>query len=212
MGSPFRGLARNGARYRRGTHDYRTRARHNVSSRNHSLHLMLTPFLNQREVFMRSLLAFASIALASSTFAATPEYRTIVMQIDVAKPAAEVWSKVGGYCDISQWLGIDCEITSGDGGIGTVRALAKGRVLEVLVGKTDLSYGYTQPAKEGAFYDLYHGFMEAKPVTKTSSKIVYTLMYDVSDKPDAAAKDADVERRRARFETALQKMKELAER
>jgi hypothetical protein len=84
-------------------------------------------------------------------------------------------------------------------------------VLEVLVGKTELSYGYTQPAKEGAFYDLYHGFMEAKPVTKTTSKIVYTLMYDVSDKPDAGAKEADVERRRARFETALQKMKDLAE-
>jgi hypothetical protein len=36
-------------------------------------------------------------------------------------------------------------------------------------------------------------------------------MYDVSDKPDAAAKDADVERRRARFEAALKKMKEVAE-
>jgi hypothetical protein len=160
---------------------------------------------------MRSLFALALVALSTSAIAATPEYRTIVMQIDIAKPAAEVWSKVGGYCDISAWLGIDCEITSGDGGIGTVRSLAKGRVLEVLVGKTDLSYGYTQPAKEGAFYDLYHGFMEAKPVTQTTSKIIYTLMYDVSDKTDAAAKDADVERRRTRFETALKKMKELAE-
>jgi hypothetical protein len=165
----------------------------------------------KRGILMRSLFALALIALSTSAVAATPEYRTIVMQIDIAKPAAEVWSKVGGYCDISKWLGIDCEITSGNGAIGTVRALAKGRVLEVLVGKTDLSYGYTQPAKEGAFYDLYHGFMEARPVTSTTSKIVYTLMYDVSDKSDAAAKDADVERRRARFEAALKKMKEIAE-
>jgi hypothetical protein len=118
---------------------------------------------------------------------------------------------VGGYCDISKWLNLDCAITSGDGGIGTVRSLANGRVLEILVGKTDLSYGYTQPAKTGEFYNLYHGFMEAKPVGRKTSKIVYTLVYDVSDKPDQAARDADVARRRTVFENALKKMKELAE-
>jgi hypothetical protein len=153
--------------------------------------------------------------LATSAFAApalaAPEYRTIKLEIDVARPAAEVWAKVGKYCDISQWLNLDCTITEGDGGIGTVRALAGGKVLEILVGKTDLSYGYTQPAKEGQFYNLYHGFMEAKPVTKKTSKILYTLIYDVSDKPDQAAKDADIARRRDVFNGALQKMKQIAE-
>jgi len=133
------------------------------------------------------------------------------MEIDVAKPAAEVWAKVGGYCDISKWLPVDCKLLSGDGGIGSVRSLANGRVLEILVGKTDLAYGYTQPVKEGAFYNLYHGFVEAKPVTARSSKIIYTLMYDVSDKPDEAAKQADLAQRRGRFEMALQKMKQVAE-
>jgi hypothetical protein len=80
-----------------------------------------------------------------------------------------------------------------------------------LVAETDLSYGYTQPAREGQFYNLYHGFMEAKPVTEQTSKMVYTLVYDISDKPDQAAKDADVARRRAMFEGALKNMKELAE-
>ncbi len=150
------------------------------------------------------------MAFATSTIAA-PEYTTITMEIDVAKPASEVWAKVGGYCDISKWLNLDCAITRGDGGIGTVRSLAGGRISEILVGKTDLSYGYTKPVKEGEFYSLYHGFMEAKPVTKKTSKIVYTLLYDVSDKPDQAAKDADIARRRATFETALKKMKQLAE-
>jgi hypothetical protein len=148
---------------------------------------------------------------AAAAGAAVPDYTTIVMQIDVARPAAQVWAKVGNYCDISQWLNLDCTITHGAGEIGTVRALAGGRVLEILVGKTDLSYGYTQPVKEGEFYSLYHGFLEARPVTARTSRIIYTLLYDASDKPDQAAKDADVARRRALFEAALKKMKQIAE-
>jgi hypothetical protein len=151
-------------------------------------------------------------ASAAIAVAAEPEYATIRMEIDIARPAAEVWAKVGGYCDISKWLNnVDCVITSGDGEMGTVRVLAGGRVTEILVAKTDLSYGYTQPVREGQFYNLYHGFMEAKPVTAQSSKIIYTLVYDVSDKADQAAKDADVAQRRTRFEAALQNVKALAE-
>jgi hypothetical protein len=160
---------------------------------------------------LRGLAGLASIAFFMTPAFATPEYATIAMEIDVARPASDVWSKVGGYCDISKWLSLDCNITRGDGGIGTVRVLAGGRVTEILVGKTDLSYGYTQPVKEGEFYSLYHGFMEAKPVTKKTSKILYTLIYDVSDKPDQASKDADIARRRGLFEAALKKMKQIAE-
>ena len=162
---------------------------------------------------MRQLFFVALIALATTAAAAAPapDYRTVRMEIDVNKPAAEVWDKVGHYCDISKWLGIDCKLVSGDGGIGSVRSLAAGRVLEILVGATDLSYGYTQPAKEGSFYNLYHGFMEARPVTASTSKIVYTLLLDLSDKPDEAAKQADLAQRRTRFEAALKKMKQVAE-
>ena len=161
---------------------------------------------------MRLCLAvLGTMVFAASAFAAEPEYATVKMQIDVAKPAKEVWSKVGGYCDISKWLNVDCKITSGDGGIGTVRVLAGGRVTEILVGKTDLSYGYTQPVKEGTWYNLYHGFLEVKPLTDKTSRIFYTLMLDVSDKPDKAAKDADLAMRKMRFEGALESMKKLAE-
>ena len=125
---------------------------------------------------------------------------------------AVVWAKVGHYCDISRWLAVDCKIVAGGDDIGTVRSLANGRVLEIMVGKTDLSYGYTQPAKAGAFYNLYHGYVEAKPLTRGTSRILYTLFYDVSDKPDEAAKQADMAQRRQRFEAALKKMKEIAER
>jgi len=152
-----------------------------------------------------------TIAFAWPAQASDPQYMTIKMEIDVAKPAAVVWARVGGYCDISKWLDVDCVIKSGDGGIGTVRLLRGGQVTEILVGKTDLSYGYTQPVREGQFYNLYHGFVEARPVTARTSKLLYTLMYDISDKPDQAARQADVAQRRARFEGARKKMKELSE-
>jgi len=158
---------------------------------------------------------FAALAVCVAALAkpalAEPEYTTIELEIDIAKPAKEVWSKVGGYCDIADWLKVDCTITSGDGGMGTVRVLAGGRVTEILVAQTELSYGYTQPAREGQFYNLYHGFMEARPVTDRTSKMIYTLVYDISDKADQAAKDADIARRRGMFEGALQNMKALAE-
>lgn len=161
----------------------------------------------------RLLLAFAALpALLTATAAvAEPEYVTIEMEIDVAKPAAEVWAAVGGYCDIAEWLNLDCVLTSGDGGMGTVRALAGGRVIEILVAQTELSYGYTQPVQEGAFYNLYHGFLEARPVSANSSKLLYTLLLDVSNLEDQAAKDANVARRRGSFENALATMKEIAE-
>lgn len=156
-----------------------------------------------------ALLAAPAILLSGQTLA--QEYVTIEMEIDVARSAEQTWAAVGDYCDISEWLGIDCTLTSGDGGIGTVRVLAGGRITEVMVAQTPLSYGYTQPAVEGQFYNLYHGFMEARPVDASSSKLIYTLMLDVSNLADQAAKDADITRRRATFERALGSMKTIAE-
>jgi hypothetical protein len=155
------------------------------------------------------LVALGSIAVVARA-PADPEYTTLRLEIEVAKPAEEVWAKVGKYCDLAAWLKVDCTITSGDGGIGTVRSIAGGRVIEVLVGRTDLSYGYTQPPKEGQFYNLYHGYLEAKPVTANTSKLIYTMMYDTQHM-DQAAKDAEEARRRKMFGGALKNMKEIAE-
>ena len=157
------------------------------------------------------LLAVVLASLSTAALSAEPEYRTVKMEIEIARSANIVWEKVGKYCDIQEWLKLDCKITSGDGGIGTVRSLAGGRVLEIMVAQTELSYGYTQPVREGQFYTLYHGFMEARPVTATTSKMLYTLVYDVSNLADQAAKDADIARRRTTFEAALASMKKLAE-
>ncbi len=153
----------------------------------------------------------AALALPGAALAAGPEYAVIRMSQPVDRPAAEVWKKVGGWCDLGVWMKIDCTVTRGEGGIGSVRSIAGGRVTEVMVGRTDLSYGYAQPPVEGRPYDLYHGFLEARPVTAKTSVLEYTLMYDVSGLPDAAARTADQARRRALFEGALRNMKALAE-
>ena len=145
------------------------------------------------------------------TAIAEPEYIRIGMEIDVEKPADELWAIAGGYCDIGEWANIECEISSGDGDIGTVRVLLGGAITEVMVAKTDLSYGYAQQSEEGQFYDLYHGFMEAKPVNNSSSKLFYTLVYDLSNFPDQSAKNADIARRRAQFDTLLLNIKTMAE-
>jgi hypothetical protein len=157
-----------------------------------------------------SLLAAPALLLSTAAIA-QPEYVTIAMEIDVDRPAEETWAKVGEYCDISEWLNLDCVVTSGDGGIGTVRVLANGRITEIMVARTELSYGYTQPPVEGQFYNLYHGFMEARPTGANTSTELYTLVLDVSNLADQDAKDAEVTRRRATFERALGAMKGIVE-
>lgn len=140
-----------------------------------------------------------------------PQYVSIPMEITVNKPVAEVWQRVGKYCDIAEWLQIPsgCQIVSGkDGEVGAVRSIAD----EILVGKTEYSYTYTQPVREGRPYNMYHGTLEARPIDANTTKLIYTLMYDVSLVPgDEAAKQADIERRRQMFTRALENMKILAE-
>ncbi len=160
--------------------------------------------------------SFAGVASAQTPTGTwpAPQYTAIPMEITVAKPAAEVWAKIGGYCDISKWItpagNVPCEIKSGKGEVGTVRVIA-GRVTEVMTAKSEFGYGYTQPAVEGKWYNLYHGFLEVRPIDAKSSKILYTLLVDEADKADQAAKDKDVAQRRGQFEGALANMKKLVE-
>jgi len=159
---------------------------------------------------LRHLLTVLLALTASSWAAAEPNYYRLELEVAVNKPAAEVWSKVGGFCDISEWMSLDCEITQGDGGIGTVRVLLNGTVVEPMVAQTELSYGYTQPVTEGEYYTLYHGFMEARPVSETTSKLIYTVMWDTSQLSEEEM-NAGIESRRKLFTAGLAKMKEMAE-
>jgi len=170
---------------------------------------------------MKVLSTLAGVAISAGLLIAgpawaqnAPEYVSIPMEITVNKPASEVWAKVGGWCDLSKWISaagnVPCEVTSNHDSMGSVRVIA-GRVTEIMTAKSQYGYGYTQPPVEGKFYNLYHGFFEAVPLDAKTTKVNYTLMLDVSDKADQAAKDADVAGRRRQFEAALQNIKRLAE-
>src|SRR5437763_11522236 len=149
----------------------------------------------------------AASALAGPAVA-SPTYTSIPLEITVNRPAAEGWKRVGKYCDIGEWLQIPCTITSGkDGEFGAVRSVGT----EVLVGRTELSYTYTQTVRAGRPYNLYHGTLEARPLTATTSKLVYTLMFDNSMLADDAAREKDRTQKTAVFTRALENMKILAE-
>ena len=160
-----------------------------------------------------SLVCLAHVASAQAPAPAplaipNPTYISIPMEVTVNRPAAEVWKRVGKYCDIGEWLRVPCTIISGkDGEFGAVRSIGN----EILVGKTELSYTYTQPVREGRPYTLYHGTLEARPLTATTSKLVYTLILDNSMLADDAARDRDKAQRTTQFTQALENMKILAE-
>lgn len=145
---------------------------------------------------------------------ANPTYATILMETTVNRPVADVWRRIGDYCAISEWLQIaaGCTITAGrNNEVGAVRSVAS----EVLVGKTEYSYTYTQPvnaaARAGRPYNLYHGTLEARAASPTTTRLIYTLMFDNSMLADDAARQADLASRRTTFERALANMKTLAE-
>jgi hypothetical protein len=144
-----------------------------------------------------------------SSAVASPTYVSLYMEVTVNRPAADVWKRFGGYCAVAEWMKNPCTITSGkDGELGAVRTLGGG---EVLVGKTPASYTYTQPVKDGQPYNLYHGTFEARPVTTTTSKLIYAFVYDNSMLPDDGAREADKARRTASFTERLQNMKKYLE-
>ena len=145
---------------------------------------------------------------ATGPAVASPTYTSIPLEITVNRSAADVWKRIGKFCDIGEWLQIPCTITSGkDGEFGAVRSVAG----EVLVGKTELSYTYTQTVRNDRPYNLYHGTLEARPVTATTSKIVYTIFFDNSMLADDAAREKDKASKTATFTRAIQNMKILAE-
>ena len=136
-----------------------------------------------------------------------PHYVTVVLTQDVNAPADATWARVGKFCDIGEWAFPDCKLIQGDGGFGSERTI----VDEVLVGKTEHSYTYSQPVRKSVKYNLYHGTLEVQPVTTKTSRLVYTFFYDNSMLADDAARDAEIATRKTRFGAFLVNMKTLAE-
>ena len=152
-----------------------------------------------------ALAAVAALGLTATT-AKAADYVSIVQETAVNAPAETVWQKVGGYCDIGVWLKAPCQITSGtDREVGANRLIA-GRINEVIVARTPLSYTYADADPK----IMYHGTVEVRPVDKKTSKIVYTLFFDQSSVP-ADQQAANRDRRKAMFGNVLNVMKAQAE-
>lgn|SRR6185437_9715458 len=147
----------------------------------------------------------AGVLLAGSD-ARAADYATIVLSVDVARPADAVWKKIGGFCEIGGVLKVKCVYTSGNGDLGTVRRLAD-RIDEVMVAQTAHSYTYTQPDSKV----LYHGTVAVEPKGPDSSKIIYSLFYDQSDMKTEADRAKSRDQRTKRFTQALDAMKQMAE-
>ena len=139
-----------------------------------------------------------------------PTYTTVDLEIVVNKPVAEVWKRIGSYCGIGEWAQIPggCNMLSGkEGDVGGVRSVAN----EIMVAKTQYSYTYTQPVRAGRPYDMYHGTLEARAESPTTTKLYYTLVYDNSMLADDATREKNKAGRVATFTRFLQNMKTLAE-
>lgn len=151
-------------------------------------------------------LAACAAALVMTGAAQAADYVSIVQETDLNVPAETAWNKLKGYCDIGKWLNTTCEITSGtDGELGAVRKIA-GRVEEVIVARTPLSYTYADPNQP----ILYHGTVEVRPVSATASKLVYSLFYDQTTIPEAN-RAANRDGRAKMFANVMQTMKGVAE-
>ena len=153
-----------------------------------------------------SLAAFAAALGLATAAQAAGDYVSIVQETAVNAPADKAWAKVKGYCDIGAWLKTTCEITAGkDGEVGALRKIA-GRIEEVIVATTPTSYTYADINPE----ILYHGTIEVRPVSKTTSKFVYTLFFDQASIP-AETREANKTRRTTMFAGVLATMKAAAE-
>lgn len=158
------------------------------------------------DTMIKRLIPAAVAAAALAGPAAAGDYVSIVQEAPVNAPADAVWKKVGGYCDIGAWLKTTCEITQGaDGEVGALRKIA-GRVEEVIVARTPLSYTYADIDPK----ILYHGTVEVRPVDPKTSKIVYTLFYDQASIP-AEQRDANKAGRTRMFAGVLKTMVQIAE-
>ena len=149
-------------------------------------------------------------AAPASNVVTNPTYISISVETMVDRSAVEVWKRVGKFCDISEWwpVQLSCTIISGkDGQLGAVRSAAG----EVLVAQTEFSYTYTQTVKPDRPYNLYHGTIEARPVTANTCELIYSVMYDNSMLGDDAAREKEKTQKTATLTEALHRMKILAE-
>jgi hypothetical protein len=156
-------------------------------------------------IIARVAAAAAILGIACAAHAAG-DYVSIVQETAINAPAETAWAKLKGHCDIGPLLKVTCDITHGrDGELGAVR-MVNGHIEEVIVAQTPLSYTYAHVDTSM----LVLGVLEVRPVSKTSSKVLYTAFYDQTSVP-ADEREAYKTRRVSRLRELLGLMKSRVE-
>jgi hypothetical protein len=156
---------------------------------------------------MRALIA--GLILCASAPACAADYVVITLHAEVDTPADVAWSRVGSFCDIGKWAKLPCELSSGTGGVGSVRQLAGGAVEEPMIGATSHSYTYGQTVGDSKDFE-YHGTLAIEPTGAATSRVDYTLTYDEARVPEDK-RDAMRDLLNQRFTAAIQNIKAMAE-
>jgi hypothetical protein len=140
-----------------------------------------------------------------------PHYVVVTESTVVDAPVDKVWARVGGFCDITEWMNSpeweDCKYLQGAGGPASVRSI----VSEVLVGQTQYSYTYAQAPRKDTPYPLPHGTLAADALTPTTTRLTYAMVRDDSMLADDEERQKDIAARHARLTAWLKNMKVLAE-
>jgi hypothetical protein len=152
----------------------------------------------------------AGLVLSAPNGACAADYVTIHKAVEVDASADAVWGRVGGYCAIAEWMKTTCAYAAGAGGVGTVRTILNGTVLEAMVAQTERSYTYWQTQGNMAAA-AYHGTLAAEPLGPGRTRLTYTLFYDQEAFPSDEVRKTQHERLEGRFQGFLEAMKAMAE-
>ena len=164
-----------------------------------------------KKITIASAMLALGISAASAQTPQPADWVTLLFSIDIARPADVAWKKVGGgnWCAIGKYIDLPCKVDKGKGDLGSLRTIITpaGPVVENIVARTRYSYTYAQPFTP----TFYHGTMAIEPLTTTSSRLTYALIWNQNGLPDAKARTAAVEGRKVRFQAAMERMKAAAE-
>lgn len=164
-----------------------------------------------KKIMIASVLLALGSAAAQAQTPQPADWVTLNFSIDIARPAEVAWQKAGGndWCAIGKYIDLPCTVTSGKGELGSLRTIvtAAGPVVENIVARTKYSYTYAQPFTAV----FYHGTMAIEPLSATTSRLTYALIWNQNGLPDQKARTAALEGRKVRFQAAMEKMKAAAE-
>ncbi|WP_295993796.1 hypothetical protein [Rugamonas sp.] len=138
----------------------------------------------------------------------SPHFIAIVASIEILRPVDEAWSIIGSYGDAGRFIDTASMLLSGHGEIGSVRQIGDG-IVEVLIGLSRHAYTYAQIQGPMAPF-TYHGCLDLRMETATTSRLLYTLSYDQADM-DEARRQQEFDRITKRFNDVVKTMKLCAE-